>query len=384
MQRSTHLKLTFLFVAIAWPMQANALTEITLRERATIDRSVVRLCDVADIAGDNEAQRLKLAALPLMPAPSSNGQHFLRKREVEDLLAAHGAIGNHIRIGGANQVEITARQAAAQHAAAQQQFERTSFEAVPTNRHAAILAGQSGNLPATTLDPQLADALRQEVQQIVSNYLQAKSAGMAGEIQCDIADRHLPLLKVATSAPVCTGGIAPWTGRQRLMLSFSTAAGRTQLPVYADVLPKAVPVVVALEAIPRGAVITAAHVELQTMAYATKASDRRTPFNSVEELIGMEARQSIPAGVVVTSDQVRSPVLVKRGEQITISSQGNGIRVRTTAKALNDSAKGELVQVESLTTKERFDARVVGMREATVITVTPVSEVSTPIETARR
>jgi flagellar basal body P-ring formation protein FlgA len=379
MKRSTCLKLVFLFAAVALPTQASALTEITLRERASIDRSVVRLCDVADLAGDDEQQRLKLAALPLMPAPSSSGQHFIRKREVEDLLAAHGATAKDVRIGGATQVEITTHQAVAQR-----QFERTSFDVVPMNRHAAILAGHTGDLPATQLDPQLADSLRQDVQQIVAKHLQTKSAGMAGEIQCDIADRHLPLLKAATSVPVCTGGTAPWTGKQRLLLTFNTAAGRTQLPVYAEVQPKAMPIVVALEAIPRGAVITAAHVELQSMPYTAKGNERRLPFNSVEELVGMEARQSIPAGVVVTSDQVRSPILVKRGEQITISSQGNGIRVRTTAKALNDCAKGELVQVESLTTKERFDARVVGMREASIITVSPSSERPDHIETARR
>jgi flagella basal body P-ring formation protein FlgA len=59
-------------------------------------------------------------------------------------------------------------------------------------------------------------------------------------------------------------------------------------------------------------------------------------------------------------------VLVKRGEVITISSQAGGIRVRTTARAREDGARGDLVQVESLETRERFEVRVVGPREAAV------------------
>jgi flagella basal body P-ring formation protein FlgA len=86
----------------------------------------------------------------------------------------------------------------------------------------------------------------------------------------------------------------------------------------------------------------------------------------LEQLIGMEARQAIQVGEVIFNDKVQQPLLVKRGDLITVISQAGGIRVRTTARARQNGAKGELVQVESLETREPYDVRVTGHREAAV------------------
>ena len=70
-------------------------------------------------------------------------------------------------------------------------------------------------------------------------------------------------------------------------------------------------------------------------------------------------------------DQVRAPLLVRRGDEITVVARGGGIRVRTQAHSRQDGARGDLVQVESLDTGERYDARVIGLREAAVFAATP-------------
>jgi hypothetical protein len=85
----------------------------------------------------------------------------------------------------------------------------------------------------------------------------------------------------------------------------------------------------------------------------------------------MEARQAIQTGAVIFTDQIRSPLLVKRGEIIIVVSQSGGIRVRTTGRARQDGAAGELVQVETLETGERYEARVTGLREAAVFFAAP-------------
>ena len=78
-------------VATASCSAVEAATEIAVRESIVISRSVVRLGDVADITCDNDADAQRLAALPLMPAPTADNQRFLRSREIEDLLAARQA-----------------------------------------------------------------------------------------------------------------------------------------------------------------------------------------------------------------------------------------------------------------------------------------------------
>ena len=51
---------------------------------------------------------------------------------------------------------------------------------------------------------------------------------------------------------------------------------------------------------------------------------------------------------------------------MSVVSQSGGIRVRTTARARQDGAKGELMQVESLETRELFDVCITGHREVAV------------------
>ncbi|HEY3394615.1 MAG TPA: flagellar basal body P-ring formation chaperone FlgA [Lacipirellulaceae bacterium] len=380
--------------------QASAATvDILLREQVTASAPVIRLGDVARIVTADRQRARELSSLLLMPAPAPGTQRFLRKREVEDLLAAHGEDLSQLRLDGATQVAITThpvssgnddgRPVAAQNAAA------------PMNRHAAILAGYSepiGNSQAANL---VDNDLREEVKRIICNYV-VERTGEAAEwrVTCEVSARYLAQLDAATSPPVCSGGTAPWTGRQQFIISFATAAGAVRIPVYADVAPAAMPVVVAIQPVARGAVITAADVELQSLAEAA-AYGRCSPLTSVEELIGMEARQAIAAGDVIFTDKIQAPMFVRRGELITVVAQGGGIRVTTTARARQDGARGELVQLESLETREIYDARVTGYREAAVFTAAaatmpdrdysplstqlpPASPMVKQIETARR
>ncbi|MEX0613367.1 MAG: flagellar basal body P-ring formation chaperone FlgA, partial [Pirellulales bacterium] len=304
----------------------------------------MRLADVAEIVA-TEDERGRLAALPLMPAPAFGTQRFLQKRELADLLAAQGVDLQEVRFGGAAQVEITAQRDG------WKRTESASAPAAATNRHAAILAGEAGGSAMKALDTPRAEELRAELSRVIVDYLKTKGNEPASwRISCDVAERHLRLMDAAISPPLCQGGSPPWTGRQRFVVGFNTPEGAVQVPVYAEVTVASTPVVVAVQPIRRGDVITAAQLELRSVDYLPKATERRAAVDSTEKLIGMEACQAIQAGQVVFSDQVQAPVLVKRGEVITISSHAGGIRVRTTARAREEGARGDLIQVESLET----------------------------------
>ena len=101
---TTKLTLAILLSAMAMAPGASAAVEIKLRDCVQANNSVIRLSDVADIAGASPTQARKLAALPLMPAPAEGGQRFLRKREIEDLLVAHGVDLRALSVNGADQV----------------------------------------------------------------------------------------------------------------------------------------------------------------------------------------------------------------------------------------------------------------------------------------
>jgi flagella basal body P-ring formation protein FlgA len=325
--------------------------------------TVVRLGDVAEIISADRADARRLAALPLMPAPPIGSERFLRKREVEDLLAAHGQNLSELRFEGAVQVAISTSTVNADVSGTTQTVDRYK----PMNLHAAILAAPSGGVGAVSDNDARDNEVRDELHRAILRYL-SSATGRADswQVSCDLTAAQLTQLRGATSPLECQGGRAPWIGRQRFVVSFTTPQGAVRLPIGADVNGGVTQVVVALGPIARGAVITAADVELRTVASLPASTSRRSPIVSLDKLVGMEARQAIQPDDMIFTDQVQSPLLVKRGEIITVVSQGGGVRVRTTARARQDGAKGELVQVETLETREPYDARVTGLREAAV------------------
>jgi flagella basal body P-ring formation protein FlgA len=360
---------------------------IKLRERVVPKGSVVRLGDVAEITSADRQEARQLAAVPLMPAPAPDTDRFLRQGEITDMLAANGVELADIRFDGAEKVRVLAPARPSAGLA----VEGAGSDDASENQHAAVLAGASVASAKKTKKPVLDEArlkeLQSEVGRMVDEYLKSKPSQPAiGKIECNVTDRQLGQLAAATSTPVCAGGSEPWTGRQRLTLSFATPSGSVCVPVNAEVAEAAAPAVVATRAVARGNVITAADVEVRMIEPTGKMSGQRTAIDSVDSILGKEARQAIRAGDVMFTDLVQSPVLVKRGELITVASQSGGIRVRTSARAIQDGASGDLVQVESMPGKQRFDARVVGLREAAVLAPTHVSEpeLVKPAQTARR
>lgn len=357
--------------------------DVNLRDRVTPQASVVRLGDIAEIKTADRQEARRLAAVPLMPAPAPGTQRFLRKREVADMLEANGIELKEIRFGGADQVALASR-AVVQTA----QFEQTVGKAdTPVNLHAAILAGVAIPKAGEQVSVAKTDELNALVRQVIGNYAKSLSdRADTARIECKLSDRQLARLSAATSSPVCSGGNEPWTGRQELTLSFTTTAGQEQFTVHADIGQAAVPVVVATRTVPRGNVITAADVEVRMLDTNTKSANKRIVFDTVDAVIGKEARQALQPNSIVYTDLIQSPILVKRGEVITVGAESGGIRVRTSAKAVQDGSHGDLIQVETLDSKQKFGARVVGLREAAVYSPTPIEAPprKTRPETARR
>jgi flagella basal body P-ring formation protein FlgA len=363
--RVSVLRFVITIALLAGFEQAGAATvDVVMYEQVVAKSPVIRLGDVARIVTADRQRSRQLSALLLMPSPAPGTQRFLRKREVEDLLAAHGEDLSQLRIEGATQIAITTPLTATSDQAGPA-VGRVGTG--PANRHAAILAGYEE--PVGKSQPAAAsnNELRDELTRIISSYIDARTGQAGGwRVMCDVSARHLAQLDSASSPPTCSGGSRPWTGRQQLVISFQAAKGAVQFPVTADVAPAVAPVVVAVQPIARGAIITASDVELQMLESVPGATSRRAPVTSIEQLIGMEARQPIAGGDVVFTDKVQAPVLVKRGEIITVVSQVGSIRVTTTARARQDGSHGELVQLESIETRETYDGRVTGLREAAV------------------
>ncbi len=163
------------------------------------------------------------------------------------------------------------------------------------------------------------------------------------------------------------------------LVRIAHAQGTRQAPV--PVVPNAggseeTAVVVANQPISIGAIIRATDVELKSPD--KPVTNGMTVSRNTEAVIGQESSRSYTTGQPIDTRSLRKPILVRRGDAVTVVAKAAGVRVRTTAKALADGALGALLPVESLEGREKYSVVVTGLRHAEVFasgsTVTDVNQ----------
>jgi flagella basal body P-ring formation protein FlgA len=83
----------------------------------------------------------------------------------------------------------------------------------------------------------------------------------------------------------------------------------------------------------------------------------------------LEVTRGVPAGYALDARFTQRPILIRRGEPVTVYALAAGVRVRTTARSLGQGSRGDLILLESLENRERFSARITGFQRAEVYAV---------------
>ncbi len=323
-----------LAVAVTWIAGGVSLAaEFQLRPRCQPRGPVVLLGDVAEVAATDGDEAARLAAAELFPAPAPGLQRILRARELQDLLADRGiGLAEH-RFSGASQV---------------------------------IVAGLSDPAKAaepSAVGPATMKQARRLVETAILEYLAAHVCpDDAWQAEAQLSESLARRLANGEATLSARGGRAPWTGTQEFEVVLGQEPAAEVLPVTAKVV-RLPCVVVAARTIARGETIRNADVVLRRPEPGAAGGQK---FHSLEEVVGMEASQTISAGTVLQRSLLRAPIVVRRGELIVVHSRAAGIRIRTTARAREDAALGEIVAVESLTDRRTFTARACGPQEAEV------------------
>lgn len=312
--------------------------ELRLKSDCQVDGGVVRLGDLAEIFSSDAGQAKRLAEIDLMPMPAAGQKRIVRAREVQDMLALRGVNLVEHRLSGASQVTIAA----------------------PKDEGAAVAPGKNYSQQARKAPAVVRDALVQ--------YLNDRSTvRQEWQIQVELDDEQTQAVAATRQPLVVEGGASPWTGLQQFVVSCNVATGVVRIPVAAQVsLPPTV--VVAVQALARGTLIRPGDVRLQP-GNPTEGSVR--VFQAIEDVIGKETTRVITPGQILDDQLVVAPVLVRRGEIVTVYARSAGIQVRTTARARDDGSQGELVTVESIDNRKPFFARVTGPQQVEVFAQSP-------------
>ncbi len=106
------------------------------------------------------------------------------------------------------------------------------------------------------------------------------------------------------------------------------------------------------------------------------------------EIVGKSLRRAIAPNQAVNARDVREPVVVAKGQAVTILLQTETMSLTASGKALSDGAQGELVRIVNTSSNRVIEAVVAGpnlvaVRPAGQIP-TPVSQVSGPSKKAAR
>jgi flagella basal body P-ring formation protein FlgA len=144
--------------------------------------------------------------------------------------------------------------------------------------------------------------------------------------------------------------------------------------------PAMTPAVVPLRPIPRGVVIRPEDVQVTTVP----AKGRQEVFCSVEEVVGRETTRPLAEGRPLDRDALRSQILVRRGEQITLFACAPGMKVKMAARSREDGALDQQVSVETLPERRTLLARVAGFQEAEVCPSQPASVGRQPASVGRQ
>lgn len=82
-----------------------------------------------------------------------------------------------------------------------------------------------------------------------------------------------------------------------------------------------------------------------------------TPVATVEEAVGGVARARMQAGTVLRLEHLEAPVVIRRGELVTVHCVSGGVVVKSKARATHDARLGDMVELSLGRDRRSFVAR---------------------------
>ncbi|MCC5795516.1 MAG: flagellar basal body P-ring formation protein FlgA [Chromatiales bacterium] len=141
----------------------------------------------------------------------------------------------------------------------------------------------------------------------------------------------------------------------------SGSAWRLHVPVNLTVTR---PVLVATRAIGRDEILTPGDLEL------TELDTTQLPYgflDAPQQAAGRQLRRPVTAGTVIHPGLLEAPLLIRRGQDVTLEARTGGITVRMAGRARSDGIDGQVIQVENLSSGRTVQAIVRSARVAEVL-----------------
>ena len=336
--------------------------EIRFNPEGQSSGGIVLLGDIAEITYAGGERAGDLASVRLFPAPVSGGQKIVTATQVRDLLSNQGVSSLDHTFTGAGQIAVTGPQ-----------------------NIASITANSKRRQAVNSRD---AKRVEDELIETLITYLDRCTADgrpenrIPWEIKVKLDTTQVNTIAKGGAIIGMYGGSNPLVGKQEFQAELegidAVTGRRTLVRFFADIaLPPRV--VVAKRSIERNKILNENDLVI-TYRNDIKGGDY---YSDVKELVGKSVVNNIRDDAVITSRMVQNPILVRKGDVVTVYAKASGIAVKDTAKALDNGSLGDLVTLQRLKSRtengrnisrsqvdDTFVAMVSGIKTADIL-VTP-------------
>jgi flagella basal body P-ring formation protein FlgA len=176
-----------------------------------------------------------------------------------------------------------------------------------------------------------------------------------------LTEPQIDLSVVTTrAAPPCAQNVAiePLDTRSPQRMRFLARCNDTPGWRYEYVVRARLTAMVAVASAPVAA--NEALTDAQVTIERRDISNIADPITTPEEVIGQMSRRMLRPGDILRSGQLSSPVMVKRGDAVTMIARRDGIEVSTAGEALDGGARGAMVRVRNANSGQVVRMRVAG------------------------
>ncbi|WP_298915624.1 flagellar basal body P-ring formation chaperone FlgA [uncultured Algimonas sp.] len=82
--------------------------------------------------------------------------------------------------------------------------------------------------------------------------------------------------------------------------------------------------------------------------------------HAVQDYVGLELVRSVRAGAVLSPRNVRTPLMVKRNETVTLIYRQGPLTMETMGRSLGEGSQGDRISVMNTSSRKRITGRIAG------------------------
>lgn len=328
---------------------------IRLNAQAVAGQGPVKLRDIATLEGPDA---VALADTVVIETVAPGREVVVTLTDVREKLTAANVNWGRLSLGGYHRCRVQGPAEVKPPVTTQVDPKKTDAPAAPVETPAPALANPMQEVTADAVI-----TLRDHVVGFIEQF-----AGVGrSELQIKFADSDASVLDQSIVGQRLEVEPVSVTALGRVPLIVRRYDGDRLLQTHRLTMDVArrVLAVVAAAGISHGQTIAAGDVMIREVYIDDAKAD---PMTDLARVVGQTCVSVLRQGAIVQSRHLRSPVLIKRGDLVTVRCLAGGLVVKTTARALEDGSLDQVIRVRSdRGSQQTYSVKVTGVRETQIV-----------------